>query len=66
MPISKAKAKTEDVPHVVKDYYIGNTHIMICDNYCVRTQEEIDAILKRIATVVHAPLVAQLQAEGAL
>lgn len=36
--------------HVVKDYYIGNTHIKICDDYYRdKTPEEIEAINQRIS-----------------
>lgn len=36
---------------IVEDYYSGNTHIVICDDYCVKTQEEIDSILDRIGRI---------------
>lgn len=37
--------------HVVRDFYIGNTHIQICDDYCRdKTPEEVQAILDRIAS----------------
>lgn len=32
-----------------KDFYIGNTHIMIDDEDCVKTKQEADEILARIA-----------------
>ena len=36
--------------NVVKDYYIGDTRVKICDDYCRDcTPQEIDEILKRIA-----------------
>lgn len=51
--------KTEG--HVVKDFYIGNTHIQICDDYCRdKTKEEVDEILARIAEKVRIPLLKAL------
>ena len=36
--------------HVVKDFMIGRTRIMICDDYCRdKTPEEVQAILDRVA-----------------
>ena len=36
--------------HVVKDYYIGNTHIFICDDcYRDKTPEEINEQEQRIS-----------------
>lgn len=36
--------------HVVRDYYIGNTHVRICDDYCRdKTPEDVQEILDRIA-----------------
>lgn len=36
--------------NIVQDFRRGNTRIMIADNYCFdKTQEDIDAILARIA-----------------
>ena len=46
-----AKPKTLPLPegHVVKDYYIGHTHIKICDDcYRDKTPEEIEATWQRI------------------
>lgn len=34
-----------------KDFYIGNTHIKIDDACCVKTKQEIDEILARIARI---------------
>lgn len=45
--MSRRKFDPNEKPHIVKDYYDGRTHIMIADNYCVRTKEEVDAILNR-------------------
>jgi len=36
---------------VVADYMDGNCRIVICDDYCVKTQEEKDKILKRVADI---------------
>lgn len=36
---------------VVRDFYIGNTHIKINDACCVKTQEEVDAILRRCGDI---------------
>jgi len=39
-----------DEGNVVMEKKIGNSRVMICDDYCRdRTPEEVDAILKRIA-----------------
>jgi hypothetical protein len=45
------RTKTEQgTGHIVRDYYIGNTHCIVCDNYCRdKTKEETEAILKRVA-----------------
>ena len=34
---------------IAEEFMLGNTRIVIMDDYCVKTQEEIDAILARIA-----------------
>lgn len=36
---------------IVKDYYVGNTHIRVHDDYCLKTKEEVDAVLKRIGNI---------------
>ena len=36
-------------PHVVREFSIGNTKIKIADDYCVKTAEEVEQILSRIA-----------------
>lgn len=48
--------------HIAADYYIGNTHIIISDDYC-RPREEVDEILRRIARNVQRDLAAQYAAE---
>lgn len=50
----------EEEPHIVEDFYIGNTHIQIADNSCV-APEDVDEILKRIARQVQPVLVAQMK-----
>ncbi len=42
---------------VVKDYYIGPTHAIIMDDYCV-TKEEVPAILERIGQQAYRDLCA--------
>ena len=43
--------------HVVEEFYIGNTRVMICDDYCRnKTPGEVNAILKRVADVTRGPL----------
>lgn len=41
----------QEVPHIVKEFKHGATTIKIADNYCVQTQEEVDAILDRCAKI---------------
>lgn len=43
-----------EVNVVVKDIYLGHTHIIIHDDYIVKTPEEVQAILKRCAEIVKA------------
>lgn len=51
--------------HVVKDFYIGNTHVRICDDYCRdKTPEEVQAILDRIAKITYGPLVQAMIERG--
>ncbi len=43
------------VGNVVEDYYIENTHILICDDVCKnRTKEDIDSILFRTGQIATA------------
>ncbi len=38
--------------HVVKDFYVGHTHIKICDDCCRdKTPEQVKEILNRIARI---------------
>lgn len=38
--------------NVVKDFYVGHTHIKICDDSCRdTTPEQVDDILTRIARI---------------
>ena len=40
----------EEIPHIVKEFSIGNTRIKIADNYCRdKTPEQVQAILREIA-----------------
>lgn len=47
--------------HVVRDFYInnGHTHVKICDDYVVKTQEEVDAIIGRISEMAQRALTAK-------
>ena len=38
--------------NIVRDFTIGNTRIRIADDYCRKTQQEVDAILQNIARTV--------------
>lgn len=45
----KSREVTEDL-HIVRDFYIGNTRIMIADNYCRdKSPEDVQRILQKIA-----------------
>lgn len=48
--------------HIVEDYYIGNTHVIISDDYC-RPREEVNEILRRIERDAYRALAAQHAAE---
>ena len=49
--------------HVVEDFYIGHTHIRICDDYCRdKTKEDIQNILRRIGRIAIGELTAQAMA----
>ena len=41
---------------IVEECQIGNTKIKICDDACVKTQEEIDRILARVSEVIRKAL----------
>lgn len=44
--------------HIVKDYNIGSTRVLICDDYCRdQTDEEVRDILKRLAEICRPSLV---------
>lgn len=36
---------------IAKEYLSGKAHIIIHDDYCVKTQEEIDEILDSVAQI---------------
>ena len=44
---------------VVKDFYDGPCHIRIHDDCCVKTQEEVDQLLKEIAEIAKRAYQAQ-------
>lgn len=45
----KSREMTEE-PHIVRDFYIGNTRIKIADNCCRdKTPEDVQRILQKIA-----------------
>jgi len=45
--------------HVVKDFYVGHTHIKICDDSCRnKTPEQVQEILERIARITYGAMVA--------
>lgn len=44
---------------IVKDYYVGKTHILIDDQYCVKTKEEVEEILKAMGELVGRQLARQ-------
>lgn len=46
--IPTPKIRPIDEGHVVKSFKIGNTQVEICDDCCVKTQAEIDEILRRV------------------
>jgi hypothetical protein len=39
---------------IVKDIYLGHTHVIIHDDCVVKSAEEVQAILKRCAEIVKA------------
>ncbi len=41
---------------IVDECKIGNTRIKVCDDACVKTQEEIDRILARVAKIIKKAL----------
>lgn len=50
--------------NVVEDFYIGATHVRICDDYCRdKTKEDVQKILDDIARMVYGPLVAAMEQE---
>ena len=55
-------AKRMDVfkeePHIVEDFYIGNTHIKIADNSCV-SKEEAAKIMERLSDIIYRALTEQ-------
>lgn len=48
---------TEHSPNIVMDFIVGNTRIMIADNYCRdKTPEDVQRILRRIARRAQAAI----------
>lgn len=46
--------------NVVEDFYIGNTRIKICDDYCRgQSKEEAQVIIDRISRAAYRHLVAK-------
>ena len=47
------KEVLETVPHIVKRYYDENSREIawVADNYVVKTQEEVDEILKEVGRI---------------
>ncbi|MCI8629739.1 MAG: hypothetical protein HFE57_09655 [Firmicutes bacterium] len=43
--------KENVIPHIVKEFNIGNTKVKIADNYCKDKSKEVDEILNRIAMI---------------
>ena len=48
---------------LARDFYIGNMHVQIYDDYCVKTQEEVDEILSRVGEIWYNAELAKLEAE---
>lgn len=54
------KIEPPKVGHIVKEWYDGNTHCIICDDCCRdKTPEDVEAILDRIAKLVYPDLLRQ-------
>lgn len=60
------KKRALEEGHVVEEFYIGHTHICICDDYCRdKTKEDVQEILRRIGRIAIGALTAQaMEAEG--
>ncbi len=42
----------KEIPHIVKEFYVGYSKVKIADNYYSnKSKEEIDKILKKIAQI---------------
>ena len=55
---------TEQSPHIVRDFTVGNTRIKIADDCCRdKTPEDVQRILKEIAQAAQAAISAALAAE---
>lgn len=51
---------------LARDFYIGNMHVQIYDDYCVKTKEEVDAILRSVGEIWYNAELAKLEAERAV
>lgn len=52
--------------NVVKDFYIENTRVKICDDYCRdKSKQAVDEILRRIARNAIGPLTVATNTESA-
>lgn len=48
----KRLARLDEEPHIVEDFMLDGTHVMIADNYCrSKTPEDVRQILDRIAVI---------------
>lgn len=46
------KGPVPEPKHIAEEFYLGNTHIVISDDYCKdKTKAEVDQILKEIAEI---------------
>ena len=54
------KTEPPQMGHIVKEWYNGNTHCIICDDYCrEKTPEQVREILARCAAVAYPNLLKQ-------
>ncbi len=46
-------AEAVQIGHVVEDYYLGSTHVLICDDFCRnQTEEERNEILRKVGDII--------------
>lgn len=54
------KVEPPKMGHIVKEWYDGNTHCIICDDYCRdKTPEQVQEILDRCAAIAYPSLLKQ-------